>query len=86
VTNRYVIAAAAHNLGRMLRTLFGAGKPRALPSQGVSAAGFVPEMALARLRLLVAVATTKGRCRLTTAAAPGLSSPADGYRSSSTDG
>ncbi len=30
VRKRYSIAAAAHNLGRMLRTLFGIGKPRAL--------------------------------------------------------
>jgi transposase len=30
VTKRYVIAAAAHNLGRILFKLFGVGKPRAL--------------------------------------------------------
>jgi transposase len=30
VSKRYLIATAAHNLGRMLRTLFGTGKPRAL--------------------------------------------------------
>ena len=30
VTKRYLIAAAAHNLGRILRKLFGVGKPRAL--------------------------------------------------------
>jgi transposase len=30
VTKRYVIAAAAHNLGRILRRLTGVGKPRAL--------------------------------------------------------
>ena len=36
MTKRYLIAAAAHNLGRILRKLFGVGKPRAL--QG--AAGF----------------------------------------------
>jgi len=35
VTKRYVIAAAAHNLGRILRKLFGIGKPKAL--QGSSA-------------------------------------------------
>ena len=33
VTKRYLMAAAAHNLGRVLRKLFGVGKPRAL--QGV---------------------------------------------------
>jgi hypothetical protein len=30
VTKRYRIAAAAHNLGRIMRLLFGIGKPRAL--------------------------------------------------------
>jgi transposase len=30
VTKRYLIAAAAHNLGRILRALFGIGKPKAL--------------------------------------------------------
>jgi len=35
VRKRYVIAAAAHNLGRILRKLFGIGKPKAL--QGSSA-------------------------------------------------
>jgi len=30
VTKRYVIAAAAHNLGRILRKLFGIGKPKTL--------------------------------------------------------
>ena len=30
VTKRYLIAAAAHNLGRILRKLFGVGKPRVL--------------------------------------------------------
>ena len=38
VTKRYVIAAAAHNLGRMLRKLFGIGKPRALQGSGGFAA------------------------------------------------
>jgi IS5 family transposase len=33
VTKRYLMTAAAHNLGRVLRELFGVGKPRAL--QGV---------------------------------------------------
>lgn len=32
VSKRYVIAAAAHNLGRILRKLFGIGKPKALQS------------------------------------------------------
>jgi hypothetical protein len=30
VKKRYLIAAAAHNLGRVLRKLFGIGKPRSL--------------------------------------------------------
>ena len=34
VTKRYLMTVAAHNLGRVLRKLFGVGKPRAL--QGVS--------------------------------------------------
>src|SRR3954447_26193198 len=34
VTKRYLMTAAAHNLGRVLRRLFGVGKPRAL--QGTS--------------------------------------------------
>jgi transposase len=38
VTKRYLIAAAAHNLGRMLRKLFGVGKPKALQPEGVLAA------------------------------------------------
>ena len=37
VTKRYLIAVAAHNLGRILRRLTGIGKPKAL--QG-SAGGF----------------------------------------------
>jgi IS5 family transposase len=41
VTKRYLIAAAAHNLGRILRRLTGIGKPKAL--QGVSGlAALVP--------------------------------------------
>jgi transposase len=35
VTKRHVLAAAAHNLGRILRKLFGVGKPKAL--QGLAA-------------------------------------------------
>jgi transposase len=38
VTKRYLIAAAAHNLGRILRKLFGVGKPRALQGEGGFAA------------------------------------------------
>jgi transposase len=38
VSKRYTIAAAAHNLGRILRSLFGIGKPRALQGQGGTSA------------------------------------------------
>ena len=38
VTKRYLIAAAAHNLGRILRKLFGVGKPKALQGEGGLAA------------------------------------------------
>jgi len=38
VSKRYLIAAAAHNLGRILRKLFGIGKPRALQGEGGFAA------------------------------------------------
>jgi IS5 family transposase len=38
VTKRYLIAAAAHNLGRVLRKLFGIGKPKVLQGEGGLAA------------------------------------------------
>jgi hypothetical protein len=38
VSKRYLIAAAAHNLGRILRELFGVGKPRTLQDLGDLAA------------------------------------------------
>lgn len=38
VSKRYLLAAAAHNLGRILRKLFGVGKPKALQSAGGLAA------------------------------------------------
>jgi hypothetical protein len=37
-SKRYTIAVAAHNLGRILRSLFGIGKPRALQGQGGASA------------------------------------------------
>jgi hypothetical protein len=46
VTKRYLIAAAAHNLGRILRKLFGIGKPKTL--QG----GYVAETLAALVYLL----------------------------------
>jgi transposase len=38
VSKRYLLAAAAHNLGRLLRKLFGIGKPKALQGEGGLAA------------------------------------------------
>jgi len=38
VAKRYVLAAAAHNLGRIMRSLFGIGKPRSLQGSGLLAA------------------------------------------------
>jgi transposase len=38
VSKRYLVAAAAHNLGRLLRKLFGIGKPKALQGEGGLAA------------------------------------------------
>lgn len=38
VTKRYRIAAAAHNLGRIMRMLFGIGKPKGLQGDGALAA------------------------------------------------
>lgn len=48
VTKRYVIAVAAHNLGRILRQLFGVGKPRVL--QGFSALVLLAYLAARALR------------------------------------
>jgi transposase len=39
VTKRYLIATAAHNLGRVLRTIFGVGKPRRLQGSGAGGDG-----------------------------------------------
>lgn len=50
VTKRYLIAAAAHNLGRILRKLFGIGKPKTL--QG----GYADELFRALTRLVRNVA------------------------------
>src|SRR5262249_37091931 len=38
VAKRYLMAAAAHNLGRVLRKLFGLGKPKALQGESGLAA------------------------------------------------
>jgi transposase len=58
VAKRYLIAAAAHNLGRVLWKLFGVGKPKALQGEGGLAA-FIHLLIyclLARLRYLRAQA------------------------------
>ena len=49
VTKRYLIAVAAHNLGRVLRKLIGIGKPRTLQGEG----GFAAPMQLTTTWLLV---------------------------------
>ena len=51
VTKRYLIAVAAHNLGRIMRKLFGIGKPKTL--QGGYAEGGLS--ALAQLLMLLAI-------------------------------
>jgi transposase len=47
VSKRYSIAAAAHNLGRILRSLFGIGKPRALQGEGGTSS--LTQLVIARL-------------------------------------
>jgi transposase len=44
VTKRYLIAAAAHNLGRILRRLTGVGKPRALQGATGGLFGLLPHL------------------------------------------
>jgi transposase len=50
VTKRYLIAAAAHNLGRILRKLFGIGKPRNL--QGVFDLAALMQLAIRVVRIM----------------------------------
>jgi hypothetical protein len=52
VTKRYVIAAAAHNLGRILRRLFGVGKPKTL--QGLRALAELTQLIATRIRIAIA--------------------------------
>jgi transposase len=49
VTKRYLIAAAAHNLGRILRRLFGVGKPKSL--QGLRAPAVITQLTVTTLRI-----------------------------------
>jgi len=72
VAKRYLIAAAAHNLGRVLWKLFGVGKPKALQTEGGLAA-FVQLMLLVLLiywRRLVTLPRdlAMGSCAFTPAA------------------
>ena len=52
VTKRYLIAAAAHNLGRILRKLFGIGKPKNLQGKGGLAALVQLAMRVVRITVL----------------------------------
>ncbi len=55
LTKRYLIAAAAHNLGRILRKLFGVGKPKALQSPGgLAALVYLAVVGLIRLPIATA--------------------------------
>ncbi len=50
LAKRYLIAVAAHNLGRILRKLFGVGKPRALQGAGgLAALAYLLSLALGSL-------------------------------------
>jgi hypothetical protein len=49
VTKRYLMAAAAHNLGRIMRRLFGVGKPRTL--QGLRALAAITHLIAMTIRI-----------------------------------
>jgi len=68
VSKRYLIAGAAHNLGRLLRKLFGIGKPKALQGEG----GLAALVQLIMTWLLAWLWPTKPRPR-DTAAMPAFS-------------
>jgi len=55
VTKRYLIATAAHNLGRILRKLFGVGKPKVLQGSGSLAA--LMQIAIGRCLTILAAVT-----------------------------
>jgi transposase len=66
VTKRYLIATAAHNLGRILRKLFGVGKPKVLQGSGSLAA--LMQLAVGRLITFLAALlhwTMHGRLQYT---------------------
>jgi len=59
VSKRYLIAAAAHNLGRIMRKLFGVGKPRAW--QGLGGLIALAQLVTTLLRDLVCNSQTSNR-------------------------
>jgi hypothetical protein len=60
VTKRYLMTVAAHNLGRVLRKLFGMGKPRALQGGwGLSARREGALQALLWLHLAIGMDTSR---------------------------
>jgi transposase len=61
VGKRYLIAAAAHNLGRILRKLFGVGKPRTLQDLGRLAA--LVQLLKTLLRAVVGLSRLASRAR-----------------------
>jgi hypothetical protein len=69
VTKRYLISVAAHNLGRILRKLFGVSKPKAL--QGHSGLAALAQLVILRVvaylwRLSAWYQTADGRIRSAT--------------------
>lgn len=56
VHKRYLIAAVAHNLGRLMRELFGMGTPRGLQKEGEASDGFLRTMYFALLAIWNVVA------------------------------
>lgn len=86
VAKRYLLAAAAHNLGRVLWKLFGVGKPKALQGEGGLAAlvQLLIDWLMARLQYLSAEIITRWALRRRLAWAPAMAA-APGKRQTSTD-
>jgi transposase len=57
ITKRYLIAVAAHNLGRIMRKLFGIGKPKGL--QGEAGLAALVQVIILSVRLLCNAMTTR---------------------------
>ena len=68
VTKRYLIAAAAHNLGRILRRLFGVGKPKSL--QGLRALATLVQLVATTIRTTIANALDRLTVSFTRCAIP----------------